>query len=227
MRGGGGGTYAILTKFRVQLHPSLPFHTYNFVANFTENNTTQSRTPHEVLISHAKNQFEWSAQLVTASVDYYPESVSFGAVLPYNDDGSKLQSATAAFFHLVNNRTDMTVVENSYASYATYADYLSVSAADTRATEPAGIFSLFASRLLLRNLFTTPETIDSLVEAVAYGIEKGRSLFALSATQVVFETPVSNPDSNRMTSALPAWRSALWHVIHVGEWFKPLAFCKY
>ena len=223
MRGGGGGTYAVLTKFRVQLHPSLPIHTYNFKANFTGDNTTQSQALREVLTAHANNQIEWSAQLVTGSVDYYPEKVSFGAVLPYGDDGSKLKSATAAFFQFVSNRTDMVVVENSYTSYATYTDYLSLSAADARATEPAGLFSLLASRLMPRDLFAAPETVDSLVEAVAYGIEKARTLLALTATQVVFETPVSNPDSNHMTSVLPAWRSALWHVIHVGEWVEPLA----
>ena len=223
MRGGGGGTYAVLTKFRVQLHPFLPIHTYNFVANFTGDNTTQSQTLREVLTAHANNQIEWSAQLVTGSVDYYPERVSFGAVLPYADDGSKLKSATAAFFQFVNNRTDMIVVENSYASYANYTDYLSVSAADARATEPAGIAQLLASRLMPRDLFTTPETIDSLVEAVVYGIEKARTLLALTATQVVFETPVNNPDSKQTTSAHRAWRSALWHVIHVGEWAELLA----
>lgn len=209
MRGGGGGTYAVLTKFRVQLYPSLPIHTYIFVANFTGDNTTQSQTLRDILTAHANNQIEWSAQLVTGSVDYYPEKVSFGAVLPYGDDGSRLKSATAAFFQFVNNRTDMIVVDNSYASYATYTDYLSVSAADARATEPAGIFSLLASRLMPRDLFTTPETVDSLVEALVYGIEKARTLLAFTATQVVFEKPVSNLDSNQMTSALPAWRSAL------------------
>lgn len=110
MRGGGGGTYAVLTKFRVKLHPSLPIHTYNFVANFTGDNATQSQTLREVLTAHANNQIERSGQLVTGSVDYYPEKVSFGAVLPYGDDGSKLKSATAAFFQFVNNRADMTVV---------------------------------------------------------------------------------------------------------------------
>ena len=223
MRGGGGGTYAVLTKYRAQLHPYLPIHTYTFVANFTGDNTTQSQTLREVLTAHANNQVEWSAQLVTGSVDYYPERVSFGAVLPYSDDGSKLRSATADFFHFVNNRSDMIVIENSYASYASYTDYLAVSAADARVTEPAGIFSLLSSRLMPRSLFTTSEDIESLVEAVAYGIDKARTLLALTAAQVVFETPISTPDSNQMTSALPAWRSALWHVIQVGEWLEPLA----
>ena len=222
MRGGGGGTYAVLTKYRVQLHPFVPIHTWNFKANFTGNKTTQSQTLREIVTAHANNQIEWSAQSVTGGVDYYPEKVSFDVVLPYGDDGSKLKSATAAFNQFVNNKTDMSIVENSYISYATYTDYLSLSQADAKATEPAGVFSLLASRLMPRDLFTTPETVDSLVEAVVYGIEKARTLLATTGTQVVFEMPVNNPDSNQMTSALPAWRSALWHVIHVGEWAEPL-----
>jgi len=223
MRGSGGGTYAILTKFRVQIYFSLPIHRYNFKANFTGDRNTQSQTLREILTAHANNQIEWSAQLVTGPLDYYPEKVSFGVVLPYGDDGSKLKSATADFVHFVNNKTDMIVVENSYASYTTYTDYLSVSAADARATEPAGIFSLLASRLVPRDHFTNSESVDSLAEAVLYGTEKARTLLASTATQVVFETPVSNLDINNMTSALPAWRNALWHVIHVAEWVEPLA----
>lgn len=226
MRGGGGGTFAVLVKYRVQTYPSVPIHTYNFVASFTgrglDSNVTQNTVLREILTAHANNQIEWSAQLVTGSVDYYPDKVSFGLVLPYGDNGSKLKSATASFARFVSNRTDITVLENNYTSYNTYTDYLAFSAADARRTEPAGIFSLLASRLMPRNLFTTPATVASLVDGVIEGIEKARSLLDLTATQVVLETPVTNLDSNWKTSALPAWRDALWHVIHVGEWEEPL-----
>jgi FAD/FMN-containing dehydrogenase len=223
MRGGGGGTYAVLTKYRVQVYPYIPVHTYNFVAKFTGTNSSQQQALRKILTAHAKNQIEWSSQLVAGSGDYYPNGVELGLVLPYNDDGSKLKAATASFAQLVRNITDVTVVENNYTSYATYTDYLVFSAADARATEPAGIFSLLASRLMPRHLFTTAETVDSLVSSVISGIEKARTLLNRTAAQVVFETPVSNPDTNRKTSALPAWRDALWHVIHVGEWEEPLA----
>ncbi|TAQ86744.1 hypothetical protein B7494_g4944 [Chlorociboria aeruginascens] len=223
MRGGGGGTYAVLTKYRVQVYPSLPIHTYNFEANFAGNNSNQKNALREILIAHANNQIEWSAQLVTGSVDYYADKVSFGLVLPYGDDGSKLKSAIASFVQYVNDQSNIIVLESNYTTYATYTDYLAFTAADARKTEPAGIFSLLASRLMPRDLFTTPQKVDSLVDAVIEGIEKAASLLSLAATQVVFETPVSNLDSNQKTSALPAWRDALWHVIHVGEWEEPLA----
>ncbi|RFU26852.1 hypothetical protein B7463_g9487, partial [Scytalidium lignicola] len=224
MRGGGGGTFAVLTKYRLQVHPALPFHVYNFVANFNgvgpDSNITALR---EIMTAHANNQAVWSAQLVTGGVDYYLEKVSFEITLPYGDNGAKLKSATASFAELMSNRTDITIVENDYVSYATYTDYLATSAVITGSTEPAGIFSILASRLLPRHLFTAPDTVDSLVDGVIEGMVKARSVLDLTATQVVLETPLSDHDSDQATSALPAWRDAMWHVIHVGEWGKPLA----
>jgi hypothetical protein len=64
------------------------------------------------------------------------------------------------------NRTDILVIENNYASYATYTDYLEVSAAHATKAELAGIFSLLASRLMPRHLFTAPERVDSPVDGV-------------------------------------------------------------
>jgi FAD/FMN-containing dehydrogenase len=226
MRGGGGGTYAILTKYRVQVYPSVPVHTYNFLATFKDTtNATQRQGLREVLTAHANSQIIWSSQLVTGQVDYSTKGVSFGLVLPYADDGSKLKRATASFFQSVSNLTYVNVLENNYTSFPTYTDYLAFSAIDARATEPAGIFSLLASRLLPRHLFNAPETVDSLVSAVIEGMEKARRLLPLQRTgaQVVLETPLSTPDNNQKTSALPAWREAMWHVIHVGEWYEPLA----
>ncbi|CZR67436.1 uncharacterized protein PAC_17335 [Phialocephala subalpina] len=223
MRGGGGGTYAILTKYRVQLHPSLPIHTYNFVAGFTGNATSQQQALKTIMTAHASNQIAWSEQLVTGGVNYFPNQVSFGLVLPYADDGTKLKKATASFANFVSNLTNVNVIQNNYTTYATYVDYTAFSIADARKTEPAGIFSQLASRLMPRDLFETPEGVESLVDGVIHGIETARSLLNLTATQVVLETPLSNPDTSHTTSALPAWRSALWHVIHVGEWDAPLS----
>ena len=223
MRGGGGGTYAILTKFRVQLYPSVPIHTFNFVANFSGSNITQQQTLRKLMIAHASNQLAWSTQLVTGQVDYPLEAASVGIVLPYNDDGAKLKAATASFAQFVSNLTEVIVVQNNYTLYQTYTDYLAFSAADAKATEPAGIFSLLASRLMPSHLFSNPEEIDSLVSGVIDGMVKTSS-FGLKrvGAQIVAETPVNTPDKDHKTSALPAWRDALWHVIHVAEWEEPL-----
>ncbi|OIW24603.1 FAD binding domain-containing protein [Coniochaeta ligniaria NRRL 30616] len=226
MRGGGGGTFGVLTKYRVQLHPSVPIHVYTFTANCTgadlQSVATKNVALREIMTAHAQHQPAWSQQLVTGQVEYFPNRVSVSLVLPYADDGSKLKSATASFAQFLNNRTDLSVGESGYTSYANYATYLDVTAADARVTEPAGIFSQLASRLIPRKVFASPEGIDALVSGVLQGIATSRSLLNLTGTQVVLETPVSNPDRNQTASAHPAWRDSLWHVIHVGEWYTPL-----
>lgn len=218
MRGGGGGTFAVLTKYRVQLYPSLPIHTYRLVVNISSSDALRA-----LITLHAENQITWSDALVTGGVDYYVNKASFGVVHPHPDNGTKLKEATMAFFHAVSNITGLTVIQNDYTTFGNYTAYTSFSIADARATEPAGISSLLSSRLMPRHLFASPSSIASLVDAVLHGIETAHNLINTSATQVVFETPLCNPDIDRKTSAHPAWRDALWHVINVAEWEKPLA----
>ncbi|PYI33323.1 FAD binding domain-containing protein [Aspergillus indologenus CBS 114.80] len=229
MRGGGGGTYAVLTKYRVQVYPSLPIHTYTFSANFTDAsyyhaNTSTASALREILTAHAHSQPAWSAQLITGQVEYFPEKFAVSLVLPYADDGTKLRAATASFAAFLANRTDLAVDEQrGYTSYPSYADYLTVTAARAKVTEPPGIFSLLATRLIPREVFADPVGIDTLVDGVLHGTATSRSLLNRTGTQIVAETPLSNPDPLRRSSAHPAWRTALWHVIHAGEWLEPLS----
>jgi FAD/FMN-containing dehydrogenase len=220
MRGGGGGTFAVLTKYRVQVYPSLPIHVFTFNANFSE--SASNVTLRETLTAHARNQIDWSAQLVTGQLEYFPGKLDLSLVLPYGDDGAKLKSATDSFRQFLSNRSDLLISANNYKSYPDYATYLSVTAADAKVTEPSGISSLLATRLIPRTVFANPETISELVEGVMEGIEVARSLLNLTGVQIVLETPVSNPDSSQASAANPAWRDSLWHVIHVGEWLHPL-----
>jgi FAD/FMN-containing dehydrogenase len=226
MRGGGGGTFGVLTKYRVQLHPSLPIHVYTFNANFTGKDSNSDPTKNvalrEIMTAHAEHQTAWSQQLVTGQLEYFTDRVALSIVLPYNDDGSKLKAATASFVQFLDNRTDLAVGDNGYTSYTNYAAYLAVTAADAKVTEPSGIFSQLASRLIPRDVFASSGGIDDLVDGVIHGIAKSHAFLNLTGTQIVAETPVSNPDANRTSSAHPAWRDALWHVIHVGEWLEPL-----
>lgn len=155
MRGGDGGTFAVLTKYQVQLYPSLSIHTYTFTANFTgdTSDATQNVALREILTAHAEKQAEWSPELVTGQLECFPEKIVISMVSLYGDNGSKLRSASASFAEFLSNRADLSASVNEYTSYPDYANYLTVTAADAKVTEPSGIFSIFASRLVPRTVF--------------------------------------------------------------------------
>jgi hypothetical protein len=213
MRCGGGGTFAVLTKYRVQLYSSLLTHIFTFNANFSNQqdvaDPTRNVALREFLTAHASNQVDWSAQLVTGQLAYFAEEIELSLVLPYGDDGTKLNSATDSFRRFLSNRTDLLVSANNYDSHPDYATYLSITTTDAKITEPSGISSLLASGLIPRTVFANPATIDDLVEGVLEGIAMARSILNLTGTQIVLETPVSNLDSSQTSAAHPAWCDSL------------------
>ncbi|ORY14164.1 hypothetical protein BCR34DRAFT_585987 [Clohesyomyces aquaticus] len=77
MHGGGGGTFAVLTKYCVQLYPSLPIHTYRLIVNIS-----CSEALRDLLRLYVENQLAWFKALVTGGTDYYPNKASFGVVHP-------------------------------------------------------------------------------------------------------------------------------------------------
>ncbi|KAJ5738754.1 FAD binding domain-containing protein [Penicillium malachiteum] len=200
--------------------------THLFTANFTNagphTNATENVALREILTEHAQRQIGWSAQLITGQIEYFPEKFAVSLALVYGDNGSKLKAATADFDRYLRNRTDLSVSEHGYNSYTNYAQYLTVTAAETKITEPSGIFSLLSPRLIPTKVFTDPKPIDELVEGVLQGIATARSLLDLSGTQIVSETPLTNSNADESSAVNPAWRDALWHVIHVGEWLEPM-----
>ncbi|KUM58615.1 hypothetical protein ACN42_g8533 [Penicillium freii] len=137
----------------------IPFsahpHTHTFTANFTgdTSDATQNVALRETLTAHAEKQTEWSPELVTGQLECFPEKLVISMVSLYGDNGSKLRSASASFAQFLSNRTDLSVSVNEYTSYPDYANYLTVTAADAKATEPSGIFSILASRLVPRTVF--------------------------------------------------------------------------
>jgi hypothetical protein len=148
MRGGGGGTFAVLTKYQVQVYPSLRIHVLTFNANCS------------ILTAYASNQINRSAQLAIGQLEYFSEKLEFSLVSLYGDDSTKLKSVTDSFRRFLSNRTDFLVSANNYDSYPDYATYLSTTAIDVKVTEPSGISSLLVSRLIPRTVFTNPTTID-------------------------------------------------------------------
>ena len=111
-------------------------------------------------------------------------------------------------------QNNFTVFENQSAYEAGTADII---ARNNR----VGVGALPTSRLVPRTQFATAENIDILVGGMLKGMDNARQL-NMSDNRVAFGiykvTPANTPDSKNATSANPAWRTALWHVIVDGGW---------
>ncbi|KAH8646897.1 FAD binding domain-containing protein [Xylariales sp. PMI_506] len=218
MRGGGGGTYAVLTSYRFQLHPALPINVYSFRANFSLLELGQPVK--DILTAHANNQTYWSNNNVSGHAYYFPDEVEIYLVLPYDDDGTRLKSLTSDFQTFLTDYSGLAITENQYTTYPQYSGFLALTQSIADRLTPAALYEVLAGRLLPRELFT-PSNVTSLIDAVYAGMVANENLFNYVGhvpTQVIMTTPANNPDAQNATSANPAWRSALWHLVYAGGW---------
>lgn len=225
MRGGGGGSFAILINYRMQLYPAVKINVFSFTANFTQNGTESInwRVLEEVLTQHATYQPTWSNNNVSGHAYYWPNLVDLYLVLPSNNV-TALKSLTSAFSGFLNNHTGLSVIQSTYTTYNTYTDFLTLTNAIAAEITPGGIFDILASRLIPRSLFETASSVSSLIDAVIEGLKTGYKLIHAETclVQIIMTTPANTHNGNE-TSANPAWRSALWHLIQTGGWYDKLS----
>ncbi|KAJ6043393.1 CAZyme family AA7 [Penicillium canescens] len=224
MRGGGGGSFGILTSYRFQLHPAVKINVYQFKANFTlhGNETANYAVLEQILTQHATYQPVWSHINISGHAYYWPSKAEIYLVLPSNNE-TALKTLTSEFSSFLTNQTGISVTTSTYTTYPKYTNFLQVTNTIASRLTPGGIFEAVAGRLMPNSLFETDATINDLVEAVLRGIRLSNKLVPddASLTQVIMTTPVNHQNGNT-TSANPAWRTALWHVLMTGGWTKEL-----
>ncbi|GFG18551.1 6-hydroxy-D-nicotine oxidase [Aspergillus udagawae] len=224
MRGGGGGTFAILTSYRFQLHPAVNINVYQLEANFTlrGNETANYPALEQLLTQHATNQPVWSHHNISGHAYYGPTKAEIYLVLPSNDE-TALKSLTSEFASFVTNNPSIRVGESTYTTYPKYTEFLQVTNKIAARLTPGGIFGVVAGRLMPESLFETRHTVTELVQAVLDGIRLSNKLLPeTSVSQVIMTTPVNHRNGDA-TSVNPAWRSALWHVLMTGGWTEQLS----
>ncbi|KAJ0413824.1 FAD binding domain-containing protein [Aspergillus carlsbadensis] len=224
MRGGGGGTYAVLTAYRFQLYPAIPIHMHHFKATFSLVGSYISNSITRALITaHVTNQTIWSDNSITGRFYYGGNFVEFHTILPYNDDGSKFKSLTESWLQGIRAIRGLRITLDEYNTYQKYSDYNAVAQEGAARLTPNGFAGHVSSRLVPRDLFE-PKSIPDLINATLTGIETNRALTMVingsPALEVLMTTPVHTADTEGKTSANPAWRSALWHAVYLGGWTK-------
>jgi len=136
MRGGGGGTYAVLTAYRFQLHPAVPINVYTYIASFPL--LSQANALQDVLTAHVNNQTNWSNNNVSGHSYYFPGKVEIYLVLPSDDNGAALKGLTSQFQQYLTNYPGMSISQNNYTTYATYSDFLQLTESIANRLTPTG-----------------------------------------------------------------------------------------
>lgn len=220
MRGGGGGTFAVLINYRFQLHEAVKINVYSFLASFKPDGNSTANWPvlEQLLTKHATHQPEWSANNVSGHAYYWPNECALYFVLPSNNV-SALKDLTKEFASFVTNHPEIEVGESNYTTYDTYTGYLELTSAIASKLSPGGLFEIMASRLVPESLFETKSSVTDLVGAVVKGIEIGETIIPGETTliQIIMTTPI-NHQNGAETSVNPVWRSALWHTIMTSGW---------
>jgi hypothetical protein len=178
----------------------------------------------DVLTALANNQTTWSTNHVAGYDMLSHSSVEFLEILPVADDPlSQPMELTASFQKFIVSRPDLEVGVNTYSVFPDQEAFFVGEAAFTAKAGSSGNGVVIPSRLVPREQFATPAKVDALVSSILDGMETvvqmiGPTLGAQVHFIVEKTAPVNTPDTAHLTSANPAWRDTLWHLVTAAAW---------
>lgn len=218
MRGGGGGSYAVLTSYKFQLHPSVPLNVYSFQAHFSApKNISESHIHREIISGLATNQPLFAQHGIAGYNFILHNHVVFLQVLP-SEDTEAIKKVTSQFHDLLTNLPGITITENSYYTFESFTQWHDFCERPEIARNgPVGLGFKGAGRFIPRNLFK-PNTREKLVDAVMAAMQFSYSRHGGGGVQLYATGPDNTPDENGKTSVNPIWRDSLWEVIMGQFW---------
>ncbi|KAL9090548.1 MAG: hypothetical protein Q9165_005309 [Trypethelium subeluteriae] len=214
VRGGGGGTFGVLTKVTVRTFPAFPIALYDFKLQVAPNSTA-----YWDIIGYLMAQLpKLSAANVSAFTYLYPNITlaesggpvaSFEGVfaLPGSTSSSSLEDLLTPIWRYVNEtypgQTDTQTKSILYPNlYSLFLDYADDSA--------AGVDKIVGSWLLPPDTLTDDAFTDALIKFLG---DSGGRLYMVSGQGVWNAKPRGGSDAVN-----PAWRKALVHAVTSQDW---------
>ncbi|KAF2789998.1 FAD-binding domain-containing protein [Melanomma pulvis-pyrius CBS 109.77] len=221
MRGGGGGTFAVLTSYKFQLHPAIPLNVYSFQAHFPmpEGNLdiTESKAHRDIITALALNQTLFASHGVAGYNFMLPDHMVSLQILPSNDPDA-IKTITSQWHDFITSYPGLNITDNTYRTFPKFSQWHEFTETPSIAHNgPVGLGIAESGRFIPRSLFSTPSDISQLVDAVVTAMQFSYTNRGGGSAQLYATGPVNHP-SNAATGVNPAWRDALWEVIMGGIW---------
>ncbi|KAF2466123.1 FAD-binding domain-containing protein [Lindgomyces ingoldianus] len=218
MRGGGGGTYAVLTAYKFQLHPAIPLNVYSFQANWTPpTDITESKVHRDIITALARNQTLFAKHGIAGYNFLLPDHMVSLQILP-SSDTEAIKAITAQWHDFLTSYPNLTIHDNTYHTFPKFSEWHKFSESPSIARNgPVGLGLAESGRFVPKKLFTTEEKISSVVNAVLSAMQISVTNKGGGSAQLYATGPLNQPD-NAKTGVNPAWRDSMWEVIMGGIW---------
>jgi hypothetical protein len=126
MRGDGGGTYAVLTSYKLQLHRAVPLNAYSFQAKFPlpkgDLNITQSEVHRDVVRALAQNQVLF-AQHGIAGYNIFLLTHMVSVLVFPSDAASGFRNVTAQWHDFLTQYPNINVTDKSYHTFSKFSHW--------------------------------------------------------------------------------------------------------
>ncbi|KAL1606351.1 hypothetical protein SLS60_003753 [Paraconiothyrium brasiliense] len=221
MRGGGGGTFAVLISYRFQLHPAVPLNVYSFQASFPipdgQLNITQSAVHRDVVRALASNQALFASHGMAGYNFVLPDHMVSLQILP-STNTELIKNITSTYNKFLTRYPSLNIIENTYYTFRKFSEWYAFAQTPSIARNgPVGVGISESGRFLPKRLFSKPESVEKLVDAVVTAMQFSLQHGGGGAAQLYATGPFSHP-VNSGTGVNPAFRDALWEVIMGGIW---------
>ncbi|KAF2873672.1 hypothetical protein BDV95DRAFT_489871 [Massariosphaeria phaeospora] len=221
MRGGGGGTYAVLTSYKFQLHPTVPLNVYSFQAEFPmptgDLDISKSRVHRDIVKALALNQTSFAEHGIAGYNFLLPDHMVSLQILP-STDTEPIKKVTSQWHNFLKNYPGLNITDNTYHVFPKFSQWhkFTETPSITR-NGPVGVGIAESGRFIPKRLFSTATNIEKVVDAVVTAMQFSYTNSGGGSAQLYATGPLNHPNNSK-TGLNPEWRDAMWEVIMGGIW---------
>ncbi|KAG0238336.1 hypothetical protein BGW42_005569 [Actinomortierella wolfii] len=207
LRGGGAGTFGVVTELVMRTHPPLK----NIIRGHIIIISFRTSTMDKLMRNFWSRHKQWAQEGwvgYSFNVKKVVHVLKFRYFLP-NGDLAQAKASINDFIRYARSLLDAIVILNSVRSFPSIQDVFSTMV-EVPAVKIVGVNLIMASRLVPRTMFDTEEGIDKLTMALKHVKEEMYQTSALTGLVTVFVdgSNVSEAEAQE-TSVQPSWRSAM------------------